>query len=333
MDRHGKDGGGRLVAVTGITGFIGGHLAGELIRRGWRLRVLVRQMPRFPGPRFPEPGLQGLAGPPVEVVQGSLSDPQALGVLVDGADAIVHLAGAIRGRNRHDFMVANAEGTAALGAAWRAHAPEARFLHLSSMAAREPGLSHYAASKHAAEERLRAVGAAADWRILRPAAVYGPGDRETLRIFRAASAPVQPMLNGGDARLTLIHVTDLVRAIAALLAAGRAWGCHEVTDARHDGYSWDELARAAAAALGRTARPLPVPASVIRALGLVGDAAALGGMAGMLTSQKAREILHRDWRSDPASQPPASQWRPEVTLEQGFAEAVAWYRAAGWLRR
>jgi hypothetical protein len=76
-----------------------------------------------------------------------------------------------------------------------------------------------------------------------------------------------------------------------------------------------------------------VPNSVIRALGLVGDAAALGGMAGMLTSQKAREILHRDWRSDKASQPPASQWQPEITLDQGFAEAVAWYRAAGWLRR
>ncbi len=323
MDLHGEDGGGRLVAVTGVTGFIGGHLAGELTRRGWRLRVLARSMPR----------LHGLAGPPVEVVQGSLSDPRALGVLVAGADAVVHLAGAIKGRNRNDFMAANAEGTAALATAWRAHAPEARFIHLSSMAAREPGLSHYAASKHAAEERLASIGAGADWSILRPAVVYGPGDRETLRIFRAASAPVQPMLNGADARLTLIHVTDLVRAVAALLVAGGASDCHEVTDARHDGYSWDELVRAAAAALGRTARPLQVPAIAIRALGLVGDAAALGGMAGMLTSQKAREILHRDWRSDKASQPPASQWQPEITLDQGFAEAVAWYRAAGWLRR
>jgi nucleoside-diphosphate-sugar epimerase len=256
-----------------------------------------------------------------------------LGVLVAGADAVVHLAGAIKGRNRNDFMAANAEGTAALAEAWRAHAPDARFIYLSSMAAREPGLSDYAASKHAAEERLASIGAGSDWSTLRPAVVYGPGDRETLRIFRAASAPVQPMLNASDARLTLIHVTDLVRAIAALLVDGRAPGCHEVTDARHDGYSWDELARAAASALGRAARPLHVPASVIRALGLVGDVAALGGMAGMLTSQKAREILHRDWRSDPASQPPASRWRAEITLDQGFAEAVAWYRETGWLRR
>jgi nucleoside-diphosphate-sugar epimerase len=321
MDLNGMDGGGRLAAVTGVTGFIGGHLAGELTRRGWRLRVLVRSMPR----------MRGLAGPPVEVVQGNLSDPKSLQGLVFGADAVLHLAGAIKGRNRADFMAANAEGTAAVAETWRAHAPDARFVHLSSMAAREPGLSHYAASKHAAEERVQAIGAGANWCILRPAAVYGPGDRESLRIFRAASGPVQPMLNSAGARLTVVHVADLVRAMAALLEAGPAGTCHEVTDARHDGYSWDELARAAARALGRAARPMHVPAAFVRALGLAGDAAALGGMAGMLTSQKTREILHRDWRSAKASQPDASLWRPEITLEQGFAEAVAWYRSAGWL--
>ena len=321
MDLQGEDGGGRLAAVTGATGFIGGHLAGELTRRGWRIRVLARSMPRFPG----------VVGRPIEVVQGSLSDQAALDDLVAGADAVVHLAGAIKGRSRADFMAANADGTAAVADAWRAHAPDARFVHLSSMAAREPELSRYAASKHAAEQRLRDIGAGANWCILRPAAVYGPGDRETLRIFRAAAGPVQPMLNGRAARLTVVHVADLARAIAALAAGGLAGGCHEVTDARHQGYSWEELARAAAVAMGRAARPVPVPAIVIRALGMVGDAAALGGIAGMLTSQKAREILHSDWRSDAASQPSGNLWRPEVELQEGFADAVAWYRAAGWL--
>jgi nucleoside-diphosphate-sugar epimerase len=322
MDPQESTGGGRLAAVTGVTGFIGSHLAAELARRGWRLRVLVRSMPRLPA----------LEGPPLEVVQGSLSDADALAGLVHGADAVVHLAGAIKGRDRADFMRANAEGTAALAQAWRAHAPEARFVHLSSMAAREPGLSHYAASKHAAEERLQSVAGDAGWHILRPAAVYGPGDRETLRIFRAACGPLQPMLNGPGARLTVIHVGDLVQAMAAVLDSDDPPAIHEVTDARHAGYSWAEIARAAAVALERPHRAVSVPGIVIRALGLAGDAVSLGGVAGMLTSQKAREILHPDWGSDADSQLPALLWQPRIGLEQGFAETVAWYRQAGWLR-
>lgn len=312
------EGRGRTAAVTGVTGFIGGHLAAHLAARGWKVRALARSMPRM-----------GTGGP-VELVGGSLNEPHALKTLVEGADAVVHLAGAIKARNREEFMRANAGGTGALAGAWRAHAPEARFVLVSSMAARASELSNYAASKRAAEERLAEGGG--HWSILRPAAVYGAGDRETLRIFRAAAAPVQPMLNGPEARLTLVHVADLVRAVEAMLESGASGTLHEVADARHEGYSWTELAEAAARALGREARPVKVPGAVVRALGRIGDAAAAFRAApAMLTSQKAREILHGDWSSHPSRQPDPALWRPEIGLEQGFAEAVGWYRKAGWL--
>jgi nucleoside-diphosphate-sugar epimerase len=323
MHRQENARGGRLVAVTGATGFIGGHLAAELARRGWRVRALVRSMPRW----------HGLAPAAAEAVLGDLADRRALAELVAGADAVVHLAGAIKGRSRADFVAANAEGTAALAAAWRDHAPDARFVHISSMAAREPSLSHYAASKLAAEERLREIAGEGRWHVLRPAAVYGPGDRETLRVFRAAAGPVQPMLNDGEARLTLVHVADLVQALAALIESDLPPGCHEVTDERTAGYRWDEIARAAACALERPCRPLRLPAPVIRALGLAGDALGLAGAVPMLTSQKAREVLFPDWRSAPERQLPPELWRPRVPLDEGFAETARWYRAAGWLRR
>lgn len=322
MGGQDNSGGGRLVAMTGLTGFIGSHLATELARRGWRVRALVRSMPRW----------HGLTPAPAEVVLGDLADRRALAQLVAGADAVVHLAGAIKGRSHGDFVAANAEGTAALAAAWRDHADGAHFVHLSSMAAREPALSHYAASKRAAEDRLLQIGAEGRWHILRPAAVYGPGDRETLSVFRVAAGPVQPMLNHGGARLTLVHVADLVRAVVALIESDLPSGCHEITDERASGYAWSEIARAAARALERPCRPLRLPAPVIRALGLAGDALARAGGMPMLTSHKAREVLHPDWSSAPERQLPAHLWRPRVPLEEGFAETVRWYRAAGWLR-
>ena len=319
-----------VVAMTGATGFIGCHLAAELARRGWRVRALVRSMPRW----------QGFAPPAIEAVLGSLEDAAALEDLVGGAEAVVHLAGAIKGRNGNDFLRANADGTAALANAWAARTPEARFIQVSSLAAREPGLSPYAASKRAAEERLAEIagrlGSGAGWHVLRPAAVYGPGDRETLGLFRAAGGPVQPVLGAPGSRLALVHVTDLVRAIAELIEAdaepGSYPGPHEVADHRPEGYSWEEIACAAAEAMGRRPRPVRLPAAAVRALGLAGDAAARLGARPMLTSGKAREILHADWSSAPERQLPPEIWRPRVALDEGFAGTVAWYRDRGWLR-
>ncbi|MDH3667451.1 MAG: NAD-dependent epimerase/dehydratase family protein [Paracoccaceae bacterium] len=311
----------RLAAVTGITGFVGGHLAGALARRGWRIRALVRSMPRF----------DAIPGPAIEVVQGSLADSEALGRLVEGADAVIHLAGAIKGRGRADFLRANAAGTARLVEAWRDHGFVSHFVYLSSMAARVPELSQYAASKSAAEAELSRIDADAPWSILRPAAIYGPGDRETLRIFRTANGPVQPMLNDAEARVTAVHVDDVTNAIIALADRPISGRVFELTDGNYSGYSWRQLTSEAARALGRGPRTVKLPNFAVRALGLAGDAVGVAGGEAMLTTPKAREILHPDWGSDPADQPPPELWQPKTSLSEGFAQTVAWYREHGWL--
>lgn len=309
-----------LAAVTGATGFVGRHVVEHFAAAGWRLRLLVRRDPDL-----------ACGDRPVELIPGSLSDREALAELVRGADAVIHVAGAIKARNRAGFMTANADGTAAMAAAWRREAPEARFLMLSSLAAREPELSHYAASKAAGEAALRDA-AGKGWCILRPAAIYGPGDVETLSVFKATRLPFHPLLNGPEARLTLIHVSDVARGVLAMASAAAPSAVFEMTDGRPEGYSWTEVVGTACAATGHRARPLRIPAGLVRLAGRAGDlAAAITGSAEMLTSQKIREILHPDWSSERASQLPAALWAPHVGLAEGFADAVAWYRAAGWL--
>ena len=87
-----------------------------------------------------------------QIVAGDLRDPAALAQLTTGVDAIVHVAGLIKAtRTRHYFDV-NQAGAAALAEAARRHAPRAHFLHVSTIAAREPQLSDYAASKSAGEK-------------------------------------------------------------------------------------------------------------------------------------------------------------------------------------
>ena len=303
----------RLVALTGGTGFLGRHVADAFASTGWRLRLLVRRPAEFPFP--------------VETVRGSLGDVPALDALVDGADAVVQLAGAIRARSRAEFMAVNRDGSAAVVDAWRRRGPGARFVLVSSLAAREPGLSHYGASKAAGEAALQPGEAV----ILRPTVIYGPGDRATLDLFRAARWPAQPILNGPDARIALVHVADVAKAVLAAAAGDIPRGTYEVTDGRPQGYGWREIVGAACRACGRASRPVRVPVALLRLAGRAGDLAALAGLSPMLTTGKAREVLHADWGSRPEAQPPAAAWRPTRDIDGGFAETVAWYRAAGWL--
>jgi 2-alkyl-3-oxoalkanoate reductase len=310
-----------LAAVTGASGFVGPHLVSALAREGWKLRLLLRRWSPLPS----------LAGVEAEIVWGDLDDTAALRRLVDGADAVVHAAGLIKARRASDFMAVNRDGTAQLAAL----APQAKLLLLSSLAAREPGLSPYGASKRAAEEAL--VGRPGAWIAVRAPAVYGPGDRETLSYFRAAERGIapEPMAGstGGGARLSLIHVADLARALAMALRSPLPPSVYEIDDGQPGGYGYGDMAAAAGAALGRRLLRLPVPRPVMAAVAGVNVLAqALGGPTPILTRGKVAEIFHGDWVANDRRLTEATGFRADFDLRTGFEDAVRWYRARGWLR-
>jgi nucleoside-diphosphate-sugar epimerase len=307
-----------LVAVTGASGFVGPHLVAALARRGWKVRLLLRRWSPLPS----------LAGVEAEIAWGDLEDEAALRRLVEGADAVVHAAGLIKARHASDFMAVNRDGTARLAAL----APQARFLLLSSLAAREPGLSPYAASKRAAEEAL--AGRTGPWLAVRAPAVYGPGDRETLSYFKTAERGLAPEPMGKGARLSLIHVADLADALALALAAALPASVYEIGDGRAEGYGYEDMADAAGAALGRRLTRLPVPRPVMAAVaGLNGLWQSLGGATRILTPGKVAEMFHGDWVAHDRRLIEATGFRARFDLKTGFEDTVQWYRARGWLRR
>ena len=309
-----------LAAVTGATGFLGAHLVRALDSRGYAVRVLARREPSAPG--------WGEVGP--EVVSGDLSDDAALRWLVEGAAVVIHAAGAIKARDLPGFMAINRDGAARMAEATLEGAPGARFLLVSSLAAREPQLSDYAASKRAGETAVAERVPAERLTIVRPPAIYGPGDRETLAVFQAAAlSPILPVPSA-HGRLALVHVADCANAIAAL-GEGPS-GLYAVADARPEGYSWREVFEAAANACRR--RPIMVNApawllpGVAHAAGFI---ARMGGAAPILTAGKVRELLHPDW-SVTAAELPAGVPAPRFGLQDGFIDTVDWYFRNGHIR-
>ena len=177
----------------------------------------------------------------VDWVLGDLSTRDALEWLVDDADAIIHVAGTISGHSAAAFEIGNVAGTLAMLAAATAGGVR-RFVHVSSLAAREPKLSLYGGSKCRAEELVHSSGL--DWAIVRPPAVYGPGDRETLELFRMAKLGLMMMPPKG--RVSVIHADDFARLLLALAGpAAPSSILIEPDDGKPGGWTHREFAKRA----------------------------------------------------------------------------------------
>jgi nucleoside-diphosphate-sugar epimerase len=307
-----------IAALTGATGFLGAQLVQALGRAGFSVRALARREPSPPG--------WGEVRP--EVVAGDLADADALRRLCDGAEVVVHCAGAIRAPDLAGFMAVNRDGTARLAEM----AGDARFVLVSSLAARSPEISDYAASKRAAESAAAQIVPPERLTIARPPAIYGPGDRETLTLFRAAQAlPVLPVLSE-TARMGLVHVEDAALQIAALAGRAPTGATYTLVDDRPEGYGWREVLAALARSVGRSPGYVSVSPKVVGALAaLSGGLSRLTGRAPLLSADKARELMHPDWAARP-DELDVLRAAPRYGVEAGFASAVSWYRNAGWLR-
>jgi nucleoside-diphosphate-sugar epimerase len=313
------------LALTGATGFIGAALLRKLTTAGWRVRALHRSAVTPQRPAAPSGS--------VEWIRGSLEDMQSLRRLTRGVAAVVHCAGAIRGATAAEFCRVNVEGVARLAAAAADQHPPPRFLLISSLAAREPQLSPYAASKRDGEEALRSAAAGMSWTVLRPPAVYGPGDRETLPLVRCMQCGFSPVLGGDGARFALLFVEDLAEAVARLLES-EAWprGPFEIHDGRADGYAWRDVIQTVARILGKPVRQVNIPCGLLWAAARANLFLARAfGYAPMLTPGKVRELTHSDWVCDDAALRRATGWTPRFPLDAGMRRTLQHLRGGRWL--
>lgn len=309
-----------LVALTGATGFIGRHIARDLVRHGWRVRALLRRDDAE------------LAGLGVEPVHGDLADEAALARLVAGVDWVVHGAGTVSAPRRADFLRINTTGTRSVARAAAALARPPRLLLLSSLAARHPSLSPYAQSKRRAELEVEALAEALRPVTVRPPAVWGPGDRGTLPIFAQLARGFVIAPRGGNHRFSLVYGPELAALVTVLLRSAPEGGRPvEPDDGMPEGYGWPELAAMAQAQLGRPVRLVPLPRAALALPAMISETVARwSGRPPMLSRGKLAELCHESWLVDRATTQ-GLDWRPRIGFAEGLAATMAWYKEAGWL--
>ena len=299
------------ILLTGATGFIGRRIQDRLIADGWHLRVLARSASARAGNLHPK----------AEHIDGSFADTNALARGVAGTQAVINCAGSVRGLSYEDFSGANVAGVQALCEAISRLSTSPALLHLSSLAAEAPELSHYARSKRAGEEVLKDFDAL-NWTVIRPPAVYGPGDKEMRGAFSWARRGIVPVPGGNRAqRLSMLHVDDLVEAVVAWLKLPTAHRHHiySIDDGKADGYDWNEIALAA---MKKEGKPLFVslPTGLLDAVAWLNERlAAVTGRAIMLSRGKVRELTHPRWVASNGTFSQASGWTPRIPLADGVS--------------
>jgi len=323
--------------VTGATGFVGSHLAAALVARGDAVVCLARR---------PEQAAF-LASLGALVAPGSLEDAASLGAALDGVELVYHLAGLTAAGSEREFHEVNEGGTRRLITAIRATIPSLRrFVHVSSIAAVGPTgyggrltedtpcrpLTAYGRSKLAGEMVVRRAPAL-PWTVVRPPVVYGPRDRELLRVFRITRRGFAPVFGMGRQELSLVYVTDLVEGIARAGLEPAALGqtyhlAHPDVVRSRDLVS--EIGRAVRG--GRAPLIVPVPAALAAPIvRVIGRAAAATGRRTVVSEDKLAEFLAPAWGTSVEKAEQELGWRAPHDLRRGIAETAAWYRAEGLL--
>ena len=308
----------KIIAMTGATGFVG-QTTVHALRRAYpdaQLRLLIRNAR---GRRLPERFLD------CTVIGGTLDSPETLNTLVRDADCVVHIAAAIRGNSAPDFERDNICGTRRLVEAVTASAPDAHLIHLSSLAARRPELSWYAASKRAAEEAV-AANCRRRFSILRPPAVYGPEDIALAGFWRALARGWLIRAGTSESRFSMVHVDDLADAVCRLAKHGPTSKCMPLAGPQPDaGWRWDDLADLAEQAGAGRVRIVPIPGRLLSAVGAISVIIfRIMGRGAMLSPGKARELLHRDWVCDNLDIEECLNWKPTTRLEHTLGTLPGW---------
>lgn len=324
----------KKILITGATGFIGRFLVDEARKRGYEITAAVRKTSN----------VQYLENKNIKILQVEFADGDNLKKAVRRLprfDYVIHNAGLTKSLKKKDYFDVNEKNTGRLISALLepGKIPD-KFLLMSSLAAFGPGdpengypvlltspprpVTAYGESKLAAE-KLLAGEPRLPYVIIRPTAVYGPGEKDIFRIIKLANRGVEFQAGGKNQRLTFIYVKDLARLVFDALESSGINKAYFATDGNL--YERAEMGRMIARLLDRTVRHIALPVVFLKMMGALSELAALiSGKPPALTVDKVNELAAGNWNCDVEPLRADLNFQAEYNLETGLQETLDWRR-------
>jgi len=318
--------------ITGASGFIGTHLARQLLQQNWQVSILRHKR-----------DLEDLEG--YQVFHGDVRDFHSLKDMFKGTDVLFHLAAALGASriNKKEFFAINVLGTEnVLKAA--AEACVGRVIHFSSAgvfgSVRE---NHPVKETHVPSPRdvydktklegekiaLQFADKGENVVVIRPGWVYGPGDHRTFKLIKAVASKKFLLVTTGTTRQTPVYIDDLVQGI--LLCAEKA-GTGEIYHlAGKEDLTVKEIIQLISQATNVHFSQFPLPIFALRvAAWKLEKTFSLLGREAPLTRGKLAFFIHPKPLSIQKAKTDLG-YAPECDFKTGIETAVAWYRKNGWL--
>jgi len=323
------------IALTGATGYTGGHLLRALRERGHDVAALARAG-----------SAPALAGSGARVVEGDLGDRVAIAAFLEGAEAVVHVAAVYRTAGHPDsyYRDVNVGGTERL-LEEAARRGVRRFVHTSTVGvhgdvaqppADETAPFHpgdiYQQTKAEADtlaldfHRKRGVPVA----VVRPGAIYGPRETRLLKLFRAIARGRYAIVGDGRACYHPVYIDDLVQGYLLALARDEAVGeAFIIAGARY--LTQAELAAMIARHTGGRVLPFRIPAAPLQWAGAVCEALCVPFGIDPPLHRRRVDFWVKNRAFSIAKARRLLGYEPRVDLDEGVARTVTSYREAGWL--
>jgi len=326
------------VLITGADGFIGSNLVDYLVSQDVKVKCLV----------YFDTQINWIKnqGKNIEIIKGDILDLDSLYTIVQGVDIVFHLAGIVKSLHKKKFFDVNVKGTENLLKAIVKTNPDlSRFLFMSSQAAAGPScngdalteekvcnpVSIYGRSKQEAEKVVLSYQPTIPVTIIRPAAVYGPRDKDFLFVFDLINRGIMPFLGFKERFLNFCYVDDLIKA--AVLASlhnnsrGQTYFIH--SDQK---VSLNQFIRTIVQGFQKRVVKLPVPFSLFKIYFLCNEFYAdLLGDDAVFTRDKYKELSQPNWLCSIEKAKTEIGYKPDFILEQGISHSIEWYKKQGWI--